>query len=136
MSTSPEIIQSCSSCGANIYPEHFQRGLAFRESGLIYCRHCMEERGNPVVAPVCDRQDAGPTTATTAANIASLGIEEQAAAPAAAVVAAPPAAVPADRLSGSSLHGSSLHGQRSMEAMYKKPSYKPADTVTRIRTFH
>jgi hypothetical protein len=110
MSTSPEVILSCSICGANIYPEHFQRGLAVRQSGQIYCRHCVEERSR-----------AGTGAAVTT-NVAAPGVEGAAPAPA------------ADRPAGSPTHAHSAPA--AGEEMYRKPGHHAAGAATRMRTFH
>ena len=93
MSASPEIIQNCSGCGATIYPEHFQRGLAVRQSGKLLCRHCVTDSAAPMPAmPVV-------------ADAASLGLTDQ------------PTA--GDRTGGSSLYGHSASEAMYKKPMYK-----------------
>jgi hypothetical protein len=40
--SSTEVVQSCASCGASIYPEHLERGLAQRSAGKLLCKCCLE----------------------------------------------------------------------------------------------
>ncbi|NLX20280.1 MAG: hypothetical protein GXY55_01235 [Phycisphaerae bacterium] len=42
-----ERVLTCDGCGANVYPEHVERGLAFRVSGQLFCHHCMADRRSP-----------------------------------------------------------------------------------------
>ena len=39
-----EQLQSCSECGATIYPEHLENGLAEEVDGELLCRHCVDAR--------------------------------------------------------------------------------------------
>jgi hypothetical protein len=46
MSTSPELNKdtTCGQCGAVVYQEHLNRGLAGRRDGVLLCPHCLAER--------------------------------------------------------------------------------------------
>ncbi len=46
-------VLACSACGASIYPEHLDRGLAGRRSGKLLCMHCMQEASGGV-SPAAD----------------------------------------------------------------------------------
>lgn len=35
---------TCAGCGATVYQEHLDRGLAARLSGDVYCPHCVQEK--------------------------------------------------------------------------------------------
>ena len=42
MAGQPEQFESCNACGATVYPEHLQKGLAERADGKIVCAHCLK----------------------------------------------------------------------------------------------
>jgi hypothetical protein len=46
MSTSPELDKNttCGQCGAVVYQEHLNRGLAGWRDGVLLCPHCLNER--------------------------------------------------------------------------------------------
>jgi hypothetical protein len=49
MSTIPgsETVMACGVCGASIYREHVDRGLAGRWAGQLLCTHCLAEKRRP-----------------------------------------------------------------------------------------
>ncbi len=111
MTRSQELVQSCSGCGASIYPEHFQRGLAVRQSGKLLCKHCFEQASKPAAPP------AAPDTL-------AIQLEDQ-----------PEAG--ADQTGRSSLHGyAGFSAVDSTDAIYKKPTHTNASVANRMRTFH
>lgn len=46
MSAQPtsDAVMTCQGCGASIYREHIDRGMAGRWAGLLLCSHCLVER--------------------------------------------------------------------------------------------
>ena len=40
---SKEHLSKCQECGASIYPEHLDTGIARYEAGKLMCVHCVEE---------------------------------------------------------------------------------------------
>ena len=53
-------VQQCGGCGASIYPEHVESGLAGYRGGKLLCHHCQAEQGKgggvadeePALAPI------------------------------------------------------------------------------------
>jgi hypothetical protein len=41
MADAEEVFESCAQCGATVYPEHIQKGLANRSEGRLMCVHCL-----------------------------------------------------------------------------------------------
>jgi hypothetical protein len=41
MADEEEVFESCAQCGATVYPEHLQKGLADRSEGRLMCVHCL-----------------------------------------------------------------------------------------------
>jgi hypothetical protein len=41
MADEEEVFESCAQCGATVYPEHLQKGLADRSEGRLICVHCL-----------------------------------------------------------------------------------------------
>jgi hypothetical protein len=68
MSTGPSSdgVMSCQGCGASIYREHLDRGLAGRWAGNLLCPHCLsEKRGGGAGADLehlsrADETEGGP----------------------------------------------------------------------------
>ena len=40
---SSEKTESCHGCGATVYPEHLETGIAKRRDGKLFCAHCLKE---------------------------------------------------------------------------------------------
>lgn len=111
-----ENVLSCSSCGASVYPEHLQRGLAARVSGELRCPCCLAEK---------KKTDVGADV-----EIPLQLVEE---------------AEVTDRSHGTSLHGTSLHGTHGLSLAdsaakgtrpFKRPLNRSDDGATRVRIFH
>lgn len=88
-----DIVSSCESCGASVYRQHLELGIARYEGGKLLCSHCVQEyeashdeTGKPGVArsggdyfePIA-LDDEGPTTVATDPRIkgfstATLGV--------------------------------------------------------------
>lgn len=111
-----ENVLSCSSCGASVYPEHLQRGLAARVSGELHCPCCLAEKKK--------------ANAAADAEIPLQLVEESEV---------------TDRSHGTSLHGTSLHGTHGPSLtdstargtrIYKRPLNRADDGATRVRIFH
>ncbi len=56
MADEPEHFQSCDVCGATVYPEHIEKGLAGDWEGQLLCHHCLAEK-----KPQPASNTAGPT---------------------------------------------------------------------------
>jgi len=56
MSTSPNVENgmTCTECGAIIYQEHLDRGLAGYRDGKLLCPHCLDEKKKNFVADLSD----------------------------------------------------------------------------------
>jgi hypothetical protein len=77
--TGSDAVMSCHICGASIYREHIDRGLAGRWAGQVLCPHCLAEKrgpaaGEPDHAAKTDENDAGthPGRSSTYAGFAGL----------------------------------------------------------------
>lgn len=106
-----ENVLSCSSCGASVYPEHLQRGLAARISGELHCPCCLAEKKKMAAAD---------------AEVPLQLVEE--------------AEVTTDRSGQTSMHGThgfsladtATRGSR----VFKRPLNRTQDGATRVRIFH
>ena len=106
-----ENVLSCSTCGASVYPEHLQRGLAARVSGQLHCPCCLAEKKK--------------TEPSGDAEIPLQLVDE---------------AEVSDRSHGTSLHGthglsladSVARGSRQ----FRRPLNHSDDGATRVRIFH
>lgn len=77
-----DAVMSCSGCGASIYREHIDRGLAGRWAGQLLCPHCLAEKTKPAgaaaepdhLARADEAADAGshPSRSSTYAGFAGL----------------------------------------------------------------
>lgn len=75
--TGSDAVMSCGSCGASIYREHIDRGLAGRWAGQVLCPHCLAEKRGPMPGEVeakSDQADASahPGRSSTYAGFAGL----------------------------------------------------------------
>lgn len=59
----PDTVMECNGCGASIYREHLDRGLAGRWAGQLLCPHCLAEKRRPAAEgeniAKADETDAG-----------------------------------------------------------------------------
>ncbi|MBI4580166.1 MAG: hypothetical protein HY718_10720 [Planctomycetes bacterium] len=58
-------VMTCDTCGASIYREHIDRGLAGRWAGHLLCPHCLAEKRGPVASDAehvsgADEAEGGP----------------------------------------------------------------------------
>ncbi|HOW69604.1 MAG TPA: hypothetical protein PKY77_03295 [Phycisphaerae bacterium] len=111
-----ENVLTCTSCGASVYPEHLQRGLAARVSGELFCPCCLAEKKKPEAAANAD---------------VPLQLVEESEVP--------------ERPSGQSSHGTTLHGTHAPgladavargSRVFKRPLNQVEDGATRVRIFH
>lgn len=71
MSTDPssEGVASCQGCGASIYREHLDRGLAGRWAGRLLCPHCLAEKhGSSADIEHLSKADEGDSSTPQAAR--------------------------------------------------------------------
>ncbi|UCD29242.1 MAG: hypothetical protein JSV03_01810 [Planctomycetota bacterium] len=115
--TSPsetEPIMNCAKCGASIYQEHINRGLAGRWAGDLLCPHCLPERkkADPTVPTADDEVELALADESDGSN--------------------------RDSQSGThGLSGSSLSGAVAAEAQnFRRPLNQTGQGATRIRTFY
>ncbi len=116
MSSRPEAepVSSCSVCGASIYPEHIDRGIAGRIAGQLLCHHCLEERHNRESPPVPAGDELTLSLAETPDGT--------------------------DKSGRSSIHGFSGHspaeGMARESETFQRPLNPAGRGATRARTFH
>lgn len=58
----PEAVLACGGCGASIYREHIDRGLAGRWAGQLLCPHCLADKRRPAAVntePVATEDNDG-----------------------------------------------------------------------------
>lgn len=109
---SDDPVKSCEGCGASIYPEHIDTGIAGYHGGQLLCPHCLKEKksgpseeGNEIdLSPVA--VDASPSSGKTTVS----------------------------SFSGDSLAGAS-HGPAD-ESKYQHPPDPNSPNASRCRTFH
>lgn len=114
---------SCQNCGATVYPEHIDSGIARYEGGKLMCSHCVEEYER-----VHDRGTAKEGTY----SYSPIAMDEEAAAP----------IKPKEEHRDSS--GSTFAFQQGRlgaasewnESKYTRPLDPKAVAATRCRTFH
>lgn len=106
MSSAPDNVMTCSGCGASIYPEHIQRGLAMRMSGQLFCSYCMAEKHKA-------EQPAG--------DLVSLALVEES---------------PASLERSGSLHGQTGLGMAVSTGNFKRQLNPADRVATRVRIFH
>ncbi len=72
-------VMFCDSCGASVYREHIDRGLAGRWAGQLLCPHCLTEKrgGGQDLEHISKADDpeggSGPGRSTTHTGMAALG---------------------------------------------------------------
>lgn len=64
---------NCDQCGATIYREHMDRGLAGRWSGQLLCPHCLGERRGPADLEHLSRADEADPHPTPSAGKSATG---------------------------------------------------------------
>lgn len=116
MSSSPgtESVMTCTGCGASIYQEHIDRGLAGMWAGAMLCPLCLAEK----------KKTNSPAPGT--GDLAPLSLVE--------------APDTTDQAGRSSLHGYSgvaaAEGAGAEVQPYQRPLNQAGKAATRIRTFH
>ena len=113
MSSSPdtEPVMSCAECGASVYQEHVERGLAAYWGGQLLCPHC-----------VAEKKKSGPA----GDDMASMSLVDE--------------SEVTDRSEQSAIHGRSgfsIADTRAPDTYeYKRPLNQTGQGATRIRVFH
>lgn len=107
MSVKSEHVHTCGACGATVYPEMLNSGLATRVGGRLLCPHCTQQA-----------QEA----AESASEEPSLSLEDGAAADASA---------PSRRI-----QYTSGAPRGAAERQYRRPLLRGVTSATRCRTFH
>ncbi|MFQ5414704.1 MAG: hypothetical protein ACE5E6_09630 [Phycisphaerae bacterium] len=112
---SNEHMSVCGQCGATVYPEHLDTGIARYEAGRLLCVHCAEEY---------DREHDAAGGASPVPKEAAIPVSSQASANA----------------PGSGFHqaikpiGTAVHDED--ESRFRRPINPTADGATRCRIFH
>lgn len=68
-----EVFETCAECGATVYPEHIQKGLADRSAGRLVCVHCLRE----MRSASSSGQFKAPASASMDEPIALVEVEEE-----------------------------------------------------------
>ncbi|MFQ5489539.1 MAG: hypothetical protein ACE5GE_02355 [Phycisphaerae bacterium] len=105
-------VQPCQGCGASIYPEHVETGIAGYHGGQLLCPHCLKEK-----------QGGGDA-----------GGKEVDLSPVVMDASESPGGTTIRSYSGDSLAGAS-HGA-SGESKYQHPPNPDSPYASRCRTFH
>lgn len=74
---SDDAIKSCGLCGASVYQEHLDSGIARHEGGKLICSHCLAEREQAAVGneadfePIQLESDSSDSISSAAAEMSS-----------------------------------------------------------------
>lgn len=113
-----EITSSCRSCGASVYKEHIESGIARYEKGKLLCAHCVAEY---------DRAHGGPADKDDDA-LAPISFDDD------------ETYEPKPDLSSSRIHGATAAtlGQTGLwnESRFRRALVGMDQGATRCRTFH
>jgi len=112
-----EDVNVCDSCGASVYKEHLESGIAKHSGGKLYCSHCvadMERKQGSSVAPAndfvpieLDKEDSSSTDLDMSSSRIRMTVDSK----------------------------SKKAGARS-DANYRRPVQSTGLGATRCRTFH
>lgn len=114
-----EPTQQCHACGATIYQEHLDTGIAGYHQGALLCLHCRQEKLRGGGAPAAPVEEALETIA--------LVDEDPAHAEHSAQSPPPPARKSA---------GDTPHAVSALDAGLRRPIHSQGVHATRCRTFH
>lgn len=80
---SREKTESCQGCGATVYPEHLETGIAKRLDGKLLCSHCVKEKQTEasgvldVLEPIpLDDDDIGGARVETSDSVVALASDQ------------------------------------------------------------
>lgn len=80
---SSEKTESCHGCGATVYPEHLETGIAKRRDGKLLCSHCVKEEETKatgvldVLEPIpLDDDDIGGTRVEMSDSVVALSSDK------------------------------------------------------------
>jgi len=139
-----EPVRSCGGCGASIYQEHLDRGIAAYRAGKLLCRHCIADLERPAANP----EEVAVTAAEPAAGKSGAGLATAGAGVAAEVALESlpldaPHEAPAQRVSAVTVGpavaaaAAAAKAQRAaQERQYRRPLNPAGRGATRVRTFH
>ncbi len=78
-----EKTESCQNCGATVYPEHLETGIAKHVNGKLLCSHCLKEEGSlspgvlGVLEPIpLDDDDIGGTRVEMSDSVVALSSDK------------------------------------------------------------
>ncbi len=120
-------VKSCQGCGASIYKEHLDRGLARFISGRLLCPVCIEAAGGPAAPrPVPPPMPAAvvPSAPEAAHDLPTISLVEPSEVP-------QPAARPAGAPAAPVVPIGAAHGA----SQFRRPLTR-GENATRCRTFH
>ena len=126
-----ETVHSCQACGASVYPEHIEKGIAGYLGGRMLCPHCFAEV----------KQSLG-TTPTAAHSEALDEVHDEEALKPIAFDAGANQSGASDAGHSTAIHGFSGDSLASAatalldEAKYTRPLNPAGHGATRCRTFH
>lgn len=123
MSGSAESLQTCSECGATVYPEHIDAHTAGMWKGKLLCPHCMAEKKQ-----LAQLGAAGPA----GDEISEPDMPRISLADADAGDARPRPAIRSFGVTG----GITMHQTGEAPVSYRRPLQTGSRTALRCRTFH
>jgi hypothetical protein len=133
MATSNETqdnVLSCHECGASVYKEHLDKGLAGFYAGKLLCVYCLKAKKGPAPRPLEEKAApvaAGPQAAPAAADELP---------PIALVDELEPPEPPAQKTSHGTAVGTVPPASADDGTRYTRPLNKTGAGATRCRTFH
>lgn len=120
-----EVTFSCDACGAMVYPEHIQSGIARRQGGRLMCSYCLQD------SAAADRHTADPHIEL--AEPVSFDDDEPAATSSSTIISAiGGAGGPGSPASA----GGAIGAARWDETHFKRPLNPASAGATRCRVFH
>ncbi len=121
-----DAVLSCHGCGASVYKEHLDKGLAGYHAGKLLCVYCMKET----------RSGGGRPAESPPASIAAAGGAADETSPISLVDASESTGAPGHR----TIHGTSMStapgGPIEESARLKRPLNKTGAGASRCRVFH
>lgn len=129
MADEQEPVQSCTACGATIYPEHLAKQVAGEWGGKLLCHYCLEEKraSGSSAGSAAEADGAAPIPLVDDVPIAL--IDEKPA-------SAGRASGPAIRSIGGGLGGMTEAAAAAVRQNLRRPLLTGTPNATRCRVFH
>lgn len=119
-----EQYQTCAECGATVYPEHIERGMAEQWEGKLLCVHCLKDKRDAAAGKKEKSEDDIPIALTD-----TDGTDDAAADAGAVVYDTKPTAI-------KSFGGGGMAVGQVGDRQYRRQLLTGTPNATRAKTFH